>query len=109
MLVVDVMCVFREKLEESILDNIELIEYVVGLKSDLLTPIITPRFAITCSMDFMKQLSGLAQKYDLPIQSHISENLDEIKFTLELFPGHANYAEVYDAAGLLTNKCIMVI
>lgn len=97
----------REKLDESIRDNIELIEYVAGLKSDLLTPIITPRFAITCSMDFMKQLAGLAQKYDLPIQSHISENLDEVKFTMELFPGHANYAEVYDAAGLLTNKCIM--
>lgn len=80
---------------------------MVGLKSDLLTPVITPRFAISCSMEMMKQLAQLATKYKLPIQSHISENLDEIKFTLELFPGHTNYAEVYDTAGLLTNKCIM--
>lgn len=58
-------------------------------------------------MDFMKQLAELARRYDLPIQSHISENLDEISFTLEIFPGHKNYAEVYDTAGLLTNKCIM--
>jgi guanine deaminase len=43
----------------------------------------------------------------LPIQSHISENLGEIAFTLEIFPGHKNYAEVYNTAGLLTNKCIM--
>lgn len=84
-----------------------MIEYVQGLQNDLITPIITPRFAITCSMDLMKKLAALADRYHLPIQSHISENLDEIKFTLELFPGHANYAEVYDAAGLLTNKCIM--
>lgn len=98
---------FSEKLDESIRDNIELIEYVLGLKSDLLTPIITPRFAITCSMDMMKKLADLAEKYKLPIQSHISENLDEIKFTLELFPGHKNYAEVYETAGLLTDRCIM--
>lgn len=58
-------------------------------------------------MDMMKRLAQLAEKYHLPIQSHISENLDEVKFTLELFPGHKNYAEVYDAAGLLTNRCIM--
>lgn len=98
---------FSEKLEESISDNIELIEYVASLNSDLLTPIITPRFAITCSMDMMERLAKLATDYKLPIQTHISENLEEVKFTLELFPGHKNYAEVYDTAGLLTNRCIM--
>lgn len=98
---------FREKLEESVRDNIELIEHVNGLKSDLITPVITPRFAITCSMEMMKKLAELAKDYKLPIQSHISENLDEVKFTLEVFPGHKNYAEVYDTAGLLTDRCIM--
>lgn len=98
---------FREKLDESIKDNIELIEYVASLKSDLLTAIITPRFAVACSMDLMKKLAELAKKYKLPIQSHISENLDEVKFTLELYPGNKSYAEVYDKAGLLTDKAIM--
>lgn len=98
---------FSEQLEDSIKDNEDFIKYVKSLGSDLITPIITPRFAITCSMEMMKQLAELASTYDLPIQSHISENLDEIKFTLEIFPGHKNYAEVYDTAGLLTNKCIM--
>ncbi|CRK88771.1 CLUMA_CG002528, isoform A [Clunio marinus] len=98
---------YVETFEESIKDNIEVIEYILSLKSDLLSFIITPRFAITCSMDLLKQLAVIADKYKLPIQSHISENLDEIKFTMELFPGHDNYAQVYDVAGLLTNKCIM--
>lgn len=98
---------FSEELEESIKDNEEFIQYVKSLGSDLITPIITPRFAITCSMEMMKKLAKLASTYDLPIQSHISENLDEIKFTLDIFPGHKNYAKVYDTAGLLTNKCIM--
>lgn len=77
------------------------------MKSDLIKPIITPRFAISCSMDLMKDLAGLAKRFDLPIQSHISENIDEIKFTLEIFPQCKTYAEVYDAAGILTNKTIM--
>lgn len=84
-----------------------MIEYIAGLNSDLVTAVITPRFAITCSMDLMKKLAELAGNYKLPIQSHISENLEEVKFTLELFPGHKNYAEVYDKAGLLTDKCIL--
>lgn len=84
-----------------------MIEYIAGLNSDLLTAVITPRFAITCSMDLMKKLAELAESYKLPIQSHISENIDEIKFTLEIFPGHKNYAEVYNTAGLLTDKCIL--
>lgn len=99
--------IFSEKTEESISDNVEFIKYVNLLKSDLVTPIITPRFAISCDMEFMKKLAKLAKDYNLPIQSHISENLEEIKFTLELFPGHKNYAEVYNSAGLLTNRCIM--
>lgn len=58
-------------------------------------------------MEFMKKLAGLAREFNLPIQSHISENVDEITFTLEIFPGHKNYAEVYNTAGLLTNRTIM--
>ncbi|KAG5669942.1 hypothetical protein PVAND_000231 [Polypedilum vanderplanki] len=98
---------YVEELEQSLTDNEELINYIKDLKSDLITPIITPRFAISCSMEMMKKLAELARIHNLPIQSHISENVDEIKFTLELFSGHSNYAEVYDTAGLLTNRTIM--
>lgn len=98
---------FRETFETSIRENEEFIQHVLALKSDLVTPVVTPRFAITCSMELLKELAELAKKYELPIQSHISENLDEINFTLELFPGHSSYAAIYDAAGLLTDKCIM--
>lgn len=31
-------------------------------------PVITPRFAISCTMDLMKQLAALAKKYDVNIQ-----------------------------------------
>lgn len=55
----------------------------------------------------MVQLGDLAKKYDIPIQSHISENIDEIKFVSELFPESKNYADVYHKYNLLTEKCIM--
>jgi guanine deaminase len=48
--------------------------YLVNLISYFFTqypnvqPVITPRFAITCSMDLMKNLSQLASKYDVNIQ-----------------------------------------
>ena len=58
-------------------------------------------------MDLMKGLAQLALEYNLPIQSHISENVDEIKFTLKVFPEFKNYADVYDSAGILTSKTIM--
>ena len=37
-------------------------------------------------------------------QTHISENLGEIAAVHEVHPDAKNYADVYDQAGLLTNK-----
>lgn len=65
-------------------------------------PIITPRFALSCDMPLMKELGKLAKDEDLHIQSHISENLGEIEAVKNTYK--MKYAEVYDAAGLLTNK-----
>lgn len=97
----------EESTEVSINDNVEVIEYVLGKKNVLVKPIITPRFALTCDMDLMKKLGELAEKYNLPIQSHISENLGEIEAVKDVFPTSSNYADVYDQAKLLTNKCVM--
>ena len=37
-------------------------------------------------------------------QTHISENMGEIEAVRAMFPHCANYADVYDKAGLLTKK-----
>lgn len=55
----------------------------------------------------MRELATIAKAHDLLIQSHISENLNEISFTKELFPQASNYADVYKRCGLLTEKTIM--
>ncbi|XP_014246516.1 guanine deaminase isoform X2 [Cimex lectularius] len=98
---------YFEETDESLKETEEFVKDVFELNSSLVEPVITPRFAISCDKDLLKKLGSLAEKYDLYVQSHISENLEEIKLTMELFPDCANYADVYDKAGLLTNKTIL--
>lgn len=66
-------------------------------------PMITPRFVPTCSEELLKELGNLAREYDLPVQSHISENLDEIAWVKELCPKSSCYGDVYRQAGLFGN------
>ncbi|OAT13499.1 hypothetical protein BDBG_17831 [Blastomyces gilchristii SLH14081] len=77
--------------------------------STLIRPIITPRFAPSCTPAALSQLGALAASTSppTPIQTHISENLNEISLVAELFPTAKSYADVYDSAGLLTPHTIL--
>ena len=72
-------------------------------------PILTPRFIPSCSNALLKGLRGLAEKYDLPVQSHLSENFGEIAWVKELCPDTEFYGEAYDRFGLFggDHPCIM--
>lgn len=74
---------------------------------DLITPIITPRFAPSCSMPALKAMGALHRTSGVPCQTHISENKNEIALVKELFPDSKSYAHVYDEAGLLTPQMIL--
>jgi len=63
-------------------------------------PIITPRFTPSCTDELMQGLGELAAKYNIPVQSHISENLSEIEWVKELVPAAKHYADTYDRFGL---------
>lgn len=67
---------------------------------------ITPRFAISCTPQMLEMAGQLAADHHLWVQSHLSENKDEIAYTMELFPKHPNYLSVYKDFGLLTAKSI---
>lgn len=69
-------------------------------KSSLVKPIITPRFVPSCSSELMDGLGKMALKYNLPIQSHICENLSEIEWVGKLHPECDNYGSVYDKYNL---------
>ncbi|KAG9247413.1 hypothetical protein BJ878DRAFT_492853 [Calycina marina] len=76
-------------------------------KHALVTPIITPRFAVSCTSKLLHGLGALQKETDLPVQTHISENKNEIKLVKELFPDHSSYTHVYDGHGLLGPKTIL--
>lgn len=99
--------------EASVAATKELISHIRSLPpttsgEDLVQPIITPRFAISCDDGLLDSLGALASSDPtLRIQTHISENPSEVLFTKELFPGAPNYASVYDSAGLLRHNTIL--
>ncbi|KAI0539311.1 guanine deaminase [Xylaria digitata] len=85
------------------------IEHIRSLDSDfeIVSPILTPRFAPACSAETMKGLSELQKQTQLPMQTHISENTNEIELVKELFPDSKSYANVYDTYGILNEKMIL--
>lgn len=72
-------------------------------------PILTPRFVPSCSDALLQGLRGLLEKYELPLQSHLSENFGEIEWVKELSPDSKFYGEAYDRFGLFggDHPCIM--
>lgn len=69
---------------------------------------ITPRFAITSTPEQMSAVQALAREYpDLHIQTHLSENDDEIRYTCELYPDAADYTDIYARYGLLGKKTLL--
>ena len=68
---------------------------------------ITPRFAITSTPEQMDVAKSLVREFpDLHVQTHLSENRDEITFTCELYPEAKDYTDVYARYGLLGPKSL---
>jgi len=66
---------------------------------------VTPRFAITCTTEFMADMGKLAAERNAMIQSHLAETVPECEFIDDLFGGKS-YVDVYGDAGLLTPRSI---
>lgn len=98
---------YIENTETSLLETEEFIQYCLSKNNPCVIPCITPRFVPSCTRNLMEGLGKLASKYDLPIQSHLSENMDECTWVQELHPECSSYADVYDSCGLLTPKTYM--
>ena len=64
-------------------------------------PILTPRFAPSCSEPLLKGLGKLAQKYACGLQTHLAESIAEVRWMHELFPAYKSDADLYENAGLL--------
>ena len=93
-----------EGLQESVSDAIEACDALVSEfeKEDArVRPIVTPRFIPSCTPELLKACGEMARRYNLPVQSHLSENHGEIAWVKKLEPESRHYADAYERYGLL--------
>ncbi len=77
-------------------------------KRRLIKPIITPRFTPSCTDELMSELGSIAREHpEVPVQSHLSENTDEISWVRSLHPDCQRYWETYAKFGLWRERTVM--
>ncbi len=74
---------------------------------DRLSYVITPRFSPTSTPEQLQALGALWREYpDCLMQTHLSEQLDEIAWVKDLFPQSRDYLDTYEAQGLLREGAV---
>ncbi len=96
----------RETEDESISETLRFIEECTG-RFENLRPILTPRFTPSCTDELMQGLGDIARTRGLRVQSHLSENTDEIAWVKALRPDCAQYWESYETCGLFNTNTVM--
>ena len=93
-----------EALQESVSDARKACDELMReFDSDdsLVRPIMTPRFIPSCTPEMLEACGEMVRKYQLPVQSHLSENHSEIELVKTLEPESKHYADAYNRYGLL--------
>lgn len=67
---------------------------------------LTPRFAPTSSPEQLAMAGRLHAETGVWMQTHLAENIDEIRWVKELFPDARSYLDVYDRFGLLGPRSV---
>lgn len=97
--------------EDTLKSKEDTIEWLEDTKDRYknIKPILTPRFIPSCTDNLMEEIKQINNIYNIPVQSHLSENKSEIEWVAELHPNTKNYAEAYDKYNLFgkNNKTIM--
>lgn len=99
----------EESAEESEIQTVEWIKDVLHKKYQNTMPILTPRFTPSCSDELMENLKKIQMYYQIPVQSHLSENPGEIAWVKELCPWSEFYGDAYDRFGLFGADCKTVM
>jgi len=90
----------RDTAQSAYDDSKALLERWHGV--DRLSYVITPRFSPTSTPDQLQALGALwAEHPDCLMQTHLSEQTDEIAWVKSLYPSARDYLDTYEAHGLL--------
>ena len=94
-------------LDRSVRESAELIERWHGADDGRLGYAVTPRFAVSCTAELLRESAALAARTGTWWQTHVSEDPGEIAEVERLFPEARDYVDVYDRAGGLGARTIL--
>lgn len=96
-----------EILETSLRQSDELATRWHGAADGRLQYAFTPRFAVSCSAEMLRESASLAKRHGAYWQTHLSEDAGEISEVRRLFPEARDYLDVYDRAGALGPRTLL--
>src|SRR5262249_50018224 len=96
-----------ENTRHSIEASLRLFEKWDGTDGGRLRYVFTPRFAACCSLELVQATGRIGSERNAFVQSHLSENIDEVKWILSLYPDRHSYTDVYASAGIRGRRTIM--
>ena len=73
-------------------------------QNPLIQAMIYPAALFTSTPEQLKGLGHIAREHNVPVMSHLAEQVDSMKHTLSMNPGFKNCSSIFEAHGLLTNK-----
>jgi guanine deaminase len=94
-------------LDRSLRETSDLIARWHGADGGRLGYAVTPRFAVSCSPDMLRESANLARSTGTWWQTHLSEDTFEIAEVHRLFPDATDYLDVYDRAGGLGPRSVL--
>jgi guanine deaminase len=94
-------------LDRSLAESARLIERWHGADDGRLRYAVTPRFAVSCTAELLRESAALAAATGTYWQTHVSEDRGEIAEVARLFPEALDYVDVYDRAGGLGPRTIL--
>ena len=97
----------NEILETSLRQSDDLATRWHGRDYGRLRYAFTPRFAVSCSAEMLRDSAALAARHGAYWQTHLSEDAGEIDEVRRLFPGTRDYLEVYERADALGDRAIL--
>lgn len=97
----------RETTEASLSDSEALLRRWHGAAEGRLSYALAPRFAPMCSPELMRGAGLLAERHGAFLQTHLSENREELAWVARLFPGAASYTDLYARHGLLQRRTLL--
>ena len=95
----------EESYQISAKETVKWLSQVENKKYHNTYPILTPRFTPSCTDALMNELNKIQKKYNLPLQSHLSENPSEGEWVKTLCPWAEVYADAYAGFELFGKEC----